>query len=594
MPSPRLFLVFRRLKQTVLDNSIPDLRIRSIPVGPNGFGYDLKRFLYRGAAAANNRLVDKSIAQGNFGPPLTVRLELLESIYEVIEGAPLASASKTSLYYSVSRFVQWVDLQSVKTQLSVETAKELFLGYSDHLRQRVMITKDLKLSSAYSMLTGLSQILGPAIDPDAHDAPRALRELASLPKPKTFKSSRGIHADKQRLDDTFRFGHFLRDVCAALTIEAVHGPLPIDVTVADSGKTLHLASGQLDFDLKIDQIEHRQSKERALRVRTALPPSINAKDARPSLVNLRIRAELLIFIAQSGLNLAQVKDLPRAQYRWQVNDQNYIVRAAYKARRHGVVKFMVFRSYRKHFTQYLTWLDALKLNEEDDRLFPILYHTQIPAAHKPPNFDTIQRRCRKLGIPYIGPRELRRTRINWFLRRSQDPDLTAEMAAHTKETLLRIYEEGDLQSASQEIGAYYAKNDPALLHQRNSPACLKGNNSARPLPGIPKDAPPPDCVTPEGCLWCEHYRDVLAPDYCWRLASHRHLKSLEISLFHPSANKPAHPGYLVIDRLNMKLKAIAAYSPTSAAWVKNAEEQIREGDYHPHWAYLIEIIENLV
>ncbi|UEP58359.1 hypothetical protein [Acidithiobacillus ferriphilus] len=579
----------------MLDRAIPDLRIRSIPVGPRGYGCDLKRFLFRGAASNSRRCVDECIAKGDFGPLLTERLELLESIHALIEGASLSPSSKISWCGKVSGFIQWVDRQSGDTHLTLATAKDLFLDYADHLKQRVRIEKDLKVGSAYSVLTTLSRVLGPVLDPDVQGAHRALRDLASIPQSKSSKRSRGIHADKQRLDDTFKFGRFLGDVCAALTMEAVRGPLPIDVAVADDGQTWRLVPTQLNFDLDIDQIRWKQSRERALRVRAALPPNVDAKEARTSLINLRIRAEMLIFIAQTSMNLTQVKGLPRAKYRWQVNDENYIVRAVYKARRQGVARFMVFRSYRGHFTRYIAWLDELGLSEEDDRLFPILYRSQIPAAHSPPHFDTIHRHCRNLGIPYVGPQELRRTRVNWLLRRSRDPDLTAEMAAHTKETLLRIYEDGDLQSASQEIGAYYAKNDPALLQQRGRPVCLKGNDAApHPLPDIPEEAPQPDCVTPEGCLWCEHFRDVLAPDYCWRLASHRHLKSLEVSLFHPPASESIHPGYLVIDRLNMKLKAIAASSVACADWVKDAEEQIREGDYHPHWANLIEIVEGLV
>lgn len=573
---------------------IPDLRIRSIPVGLRDNGYDFKRFLYRGAANSNRRSMDERIAKGDFGPLLTSRLKFLGAVHEVIEDAPLSPSSKISLCQTVSGFMQWVDRQDVDTQLSLATAKNFFLGYADYLKQRVRIEKNLKLSSAHTTLTRLSRVLGPALDPDVQYAGRALRDLASIPKSHSSKRSRGIHADKQRLDHTFEFGHFLGDICAALTAQALRGPLPINVAVSGGGQTLRLVSTRLDFDLDIDQIGHRQSKERARRVRAALPPHIDVKEARTSLINLRIRAEMLIFIAQTSMNLSQAKDLPRAKYRWQVNDENYIVRSVYKPRRQGVARFMVFRSYREHFTRYIAWLDALGLSEEDDRLFPILYHTQIPAAHRPPNFETIRRHCRSLGISYVGPRELRRTRVNWLLRRSQDPDLAAEMAAHTKETLLRIYEEGDLQSASQEIGAYYAQKDPALLQQRDSPACVKGNHAPHPLPDIPSEAPQPDCMTPEGCLWCEHFRDVLAPDYCWRLASHRHLKSLEVALYHPPASEPIHPGYLVIDRLNMKLKAIAARSVACADWVKNAEEKIREGDYHPHWANLIEIAEGLV
>lgn len=578
----------------MLDRVLPDLLIRSIPAGSRGEGHDLKRFLYRGAAGDNHRRdVDKRIAKGELGPPLTERLELLESIHTLIEGAPIAPRSKIGRYMQVSLFIQWVDRQNDATCLSQATAKALFLGYADHLKQRVKVVKDLLPRSAHTMAATLALVLGPVLDPDSPHAHRALLDLTSIRGAKSSKRSRGIQADKQRLDYTFQFGRFLADVCAGLSAEAVRGPLPIDVAVT-GGKTLLLVPTQFKFDLDIDQIRWKHSRERALRVRAALPPNIDAKELRPSLINLRIRAEMLIFIAQTGMNLAQAKDLPRAEYRWQVDDEDYVVRAVYKARRQGVARFMVFRAYRDHFTRYINWLDALGLSEGDDRLFPILYTSQLPPAHALPNFDTVRHHCKTLSIPYVGPRDLRRTRVNWLLRRSRDPDLTAEMAAHTRETLLRVYEEGDLQSASQEIGAYHARTDPALVKQRDIPVCLKRDGAPSPLPNLPKEAPPPDCVTPEGCLWCEHLRDVLAPDYCWRLASHRHLKSLEVALFHPPASQPIHPGYLVIDRLDLKLKAIAARSAVCADWVEGAKERVREGDYHPRWASLIQIIEDLV
>lgn len=579
----------------MLDRVIPDLLIRSIPAGPRGNGRDLKRFLYRGAAGNNMRLdVDKRIKKGELGLPLLERLELLELIHARLEGAPISIHSKLSWYSLISLFIQWVDRQSDVTRLTQSTAKVLLLDYADHLKHRVKVVKDLKARSALAMVAGLVQILGPVLDPDAPHAHRALLELASMPKPKSFKRSYGIHADKQRLDHTFQFGHFLAEVCGGLTFEAVRGFLPLDIAVADGRKTLRLVSTRLNFDLEPDQIQSKSRRELALRARAALQPDTDPKEARSSLINLRICAEMLIFIAQTGMNLAQTKDLPRAKYRWQVDDEDYVVKAVYKERRQGVAKFIVFRSYRDHFTRYLAWLDALSLSEGDDRLFPKIYLYQLPPAHALPSFDNVRKHCRTLGISYIGPRALRKTRVNWLLRRSRDPSLIAEMAAHTKETLLRVYEEGDLQSASQEIGAYHAKTDPALLKPRAIPICLKGDDAPRAHPDIPKEAPQPDCVTPEGCLWCEHLRDVLAPDYCWRLVSHRHLKSLEVALFHPPASQPVHPGYLVIDRLNLKIKAIEARSAVCADWVKVAKERVREGDYHPRWAGLIEVIEELI
>lgn len=595
MPSQRRSLGYQSTRSAVLDRVFPDLLIRSISRGTRGSGHDLKRFLYRGAAGQNGRGdLDNRIAKGELGPALTERLETLESIHASIEGAPNSPNSKRSTYAKVSLFVQWVDRQSDATRLTKTTAKALFLDYADHLRKRVQVDKNLKLTSAIIMVNVLSKVLAPVFDPDATAAHRALRDLTSIPRPKRLKRSRGIQGDKQRLDHTFQFGHFLADVCAGLTMEAVRGSLPFEIAVAEGEKTLRLPSSGFNFDLKPNQIRDKSRRNLALRARAALPSHIDAKGVRSALINLRISAEMLIFISQTSMNLAQTKDLPRAEYRWQTDDEDYIVRAVYKARRQGVAKFIVFRAYRDHLNRYLAWLDALGLNGGDDRLFPSLHPVDVPPAYALPGFDSLRRHCKSLSIPFVGPRDLRKTRINWLLRRSRDPDMTAEMAAHTKEVLLRVYEEGDLHSASQEIGAYHAKTDPTLPKPRTAPVCLKGDDAPRPLSEIPKGAPQPDCVTPEGCLWCEHFRDVLAPDYCWRLASHRHLKSLEITLFNPPASQPIHPGYLVIDRLSLKLKAVAMRSAVCADWVKDANERVREGNYHPRWAGLIETIGDLV
>ena len=595
MLSPRHSWGSQSAKPAVADQNLPNLRICSIPTGTRGDGRDLKRFLYRGAAGKNSRRdVDSRIAKGEFGDPLIERLDLLQAIHARIDDAPIAAHTKLGWFAQISQFIQWVDCRKHGARLTEATAKSHFLEYTDHLRRRVQVMKNMKPSTASSAITMLAQVLGPVLDPNAPFAHRALRELASMPKPKRAKRSRGIQADKQRLDHTFQFGSFLADVCAGLTAEAVRGPLPLDIALTEGGRKLRLASALGNPSLDPHQIVDRARRERALRAREPVPPTVDVRDARSSLINFRIRAEILIFIAQTGMNLAQTKDLPRADYRWQSDDEDYIVRAVYKGRRQGVAKFIVFRAYRDHLARYLAWLDELGLSQADDRLFPCLYPVDVPPAHAPPSFDSVRRRCKMLSIPYVCPRDLRNTRTNWLLRRSRDPDLTAEMSAHTKETLLRVYEEGDLQSASQEIGAYHAKTDPALSQSRSVPVCLKNDDMPRPLPDIPKGAPQPDCVTPEGCLWCEHLRDVLAPNYCWRLASHRYLKSLEVSLFRPPASQPVHPGYLVIDRLNLKLKAIAERSALCSEWVTEAKNKVREGHYHPRWASVITILEDLV
>lgn len=574
----------------MLDLVLPDLRVHSIPNGSHGRGWDLARYLYRGAAAMSRTAVDECIAQGRLGPIRSERLDLLKAIHAEIEGMSDSVSSKSIYMNSLSMFIEWVDERG--DSLSLATARSLYRGYADHLRHRVAVN-GLKHASAHGYVQNLCRLLGPVLDPHTPHAASALFKLTGMPKPKRHRRSRGLQADKQRLDHTFAFGHFLADVCAALTVEAVRGPLPLDIPIREGQKTLRLAGGLKKADLDTSALKWPYQREIALRKRAALAPEADAKQKRSDFINLRINAELLIFIAQTNMNLEQAQNEPRAEYRWQTDDQDYIVRAVYKGRRQGVARFVVFREYRDHFQRYLDWLDALGLNDGDDRLFPFLHTKMLPGHHEVVS-STIRAYCKKLGIPFVGPRQLRNTRVNWLLRRSRDPELTAEMAAHTVETLLRIYDEGDLQSASQEIGRYHAENDPTLTKKpRTIPICLKGEEGPRPLPDTPKEAPPPDCVTPEGCLWCEHFRDVMTPDYCWRLASHRFLKSLEVALFLPPESQPLHPGYLVIDRLTAKLKAIAARSAVCAEWVKEAKERVREGDHHPDWAGLITIVERL-
>jgi hypothetical protein len=59
------------------------------------------------------------------------------------------------------------------------------------------------------------------------------------------------------------------------------------------------------------------------------------------LVNIRIEAELLVFIAQTGMNLSQAHNLRRTQYSYKSTIDGYEVRD-YKERRQGEVLFEIF------------------------------------------------------------------------------------------------------------------------------------------------------------------------------------------------------------------------------------------------------------
>jgi hypothetical protein len=187
---------------------------------------------------------------------------------------------------------------------------------------------------------------------------------------------------------------------------------------------------------------------------------------------------------------------------------------------------------------------------------------------------------------------LRKTRVNWLLRQSRNPDLTAEQGQHTKRTLLDVYEMPNLQVAQIEIIQFWKKNDPRL--GANPMPCLApGVCDGTPTPtlGLPAETPKVDCTHPAGCLFCEHHRDIDSDDYVWSVASMRFLKTIILTGFRPPAKSEidaARHIELSIEILTAKLKWFNDSNAVRRSWVEEATEKLAEGEFHRHWRYLIE------
>jgi len=262
----------------------------------------------------------------------------------------------------------------------------------------------------------------------------------------------------------------------------------------------------------------------------------------------------------------------------------------YKGRRSGDAIFRCYKAYKDHFQRYLTWLDKTGLSEIDGRLFPQQSRSMITVKGQKVRFYTTKTLFEKVEIPFINPQEIRKTRVNWLLRRSHNLELTADQMAHDKEVLLRDYEKPHHQSASAEIIQFHKATDPVIA----SPGpgnCVDGSHNPTPISGIAHEAPKPDCISPEGCLFCTKHRDVMSADYCWKLASHARIKRLETDLYKSPQKGAEHPAYRVIERITAKLDAISAGSAVRATWVQDAIDAVRSGRYHPHWDGHIKLLE---
>ncbi len=427
--------------------------------------------------------------------------------------------------------------------------------------------KDISEPGAYSAATKLGRYLDRLLERG-----KPILFMSTLRKPPTRKRVIGIQADKQNLSDTFSFGAALLDICDGLRLEAFWGPLPIRIPLR-TGEVLveYSMVGKRSWPHPLkDDPTSRKTQEKQKAIRHAAHEADRTLRTRYPLANLRIEAELLIFIGQTGMNLAQAHQLRLNQYSYTSSTDGYQVRS-YKHRRSGPVLFEIYGEYREVFERFLAWRWAVFPTDMDGLLFPLIRRSRHHAT--PPSFDRVRAMCSRLNIPYIAPQKLRRTRVNWLLRRSRDADLTAELDQHTKETLLKVYDEPSLQVAVSEVTKFWANHDPTIAAP--APGVCVGIDP-KPLPNMPAEATAPDCVTPAGCLWCQHQRDIDSLDHAWNLCSYRYLKTRELCTVRPPVRgkKEAlpHPAELAINRLTEKLVAFKNSSTVRQQWVSDGAD----------------------
>lgn len=574
----------------MLDLHIPDLTFPMVSYGALEARRDLRVLLYKGGAKASPRTVFNQIAAGELGQPIVERIELVRRLHEAMTARLVGGGSEESAFGSLRRlrhFFGWADEGG--HPLSLKTIEATYRHWSDFLLHLVQLGK-IKLRSAETEAGQVSSILD-----DALDRSQPLISTTRIRRKKRGPRAVGIAADKQNLADTFAFGHFCLDIIESTPVEAIWGPLPLLIRLR-SGVVLEqwswlrspgdLAAFKPGYKNKthVETVVQKRSEWEAERtLRTRFP-----------LVNLRLEAELLVFIAQTGMNLAQAHQLRKTQFSYKSTIDGYEVRT-FKDRRSGEVLFEIFNDYKTHFDRYLAWRDEVFAGEPTDRLFPFIYRGAADSTA--PDFARLRKLCESTGIPYVGPQKLRKTRVNWLLRQSRNPELTAEMDQHTRETLLRVYEQPSLQVAQVEIIQFWKKSDPRLGgNPMPCPAPGVCDGTPQPIADLPPEAPRPDCTHPAGCLFCGHHRDIDSEDYLWSAASMRHLNTVILAGFRPAKKgkgDAARHVELAIELLTAKLKWFQESNSKRKAWVEEALERIAESAFHPHWRYLIESAEGV-
>jgi len=540
----------------------------------DGSWADLSRWLVRGGAETDSRWFYRDASVETWQRAINDRLPFVEKVtdYFNLEVTRGASAATIHTYFSdVNQFMKWVDRNNIVLSANSEDLKTAFLAYDEYFYIRGWVKKKVAHITAYSSVFNIAQSFSKMLNLPPHAHFRYLSRVVKAYKAPR-KSSFSRAAEKQHLGNTRTLGYYCVDIANSITIEAIYDQLPITVyTLNPDG-----SKKAIEMPLGLVNLLNHESKRTSNRGVALCEPTDTLDKFRGSLVRVRLLAELVIFVYQTGMNISQILQIERKGLSYKLQGNNDWLVTCRKRRKQGPVKFKIYKEYRERLKNFIKFVDYFF--PEDAQLFPVTYESNTRGSV---NYNTLKKHTERDGIPWIPPRVTRNTRANFLDRMTGDPDLSAEMTQHVKETFRRNYERPSQHRSMK-----------ALTHFWNDKSVSLINSGCDGHPSSTADKPStvisPNCINESGCLWCKSHRDINSEDYVWSLASFRYLKLIE-------AAQPINrqiPADLVIGRLSEKLEAFKEQNEQSQKWVGEALMRIEESDYHPTWKNIINFWES--
>lgn len=248
-------------------------------------------------------------------------------------------------------------------------------------------------------------------------------------------------------------------------------------------------------------------------------------------------AFVLLFIANTGMNLSQVFDLTwSADYKSQVERQGF---RTIKWRAAGrVCQFEITAAFLPSFKHYLKLREYLLNGKTCDYLFITLGARKVETPKKMLRAD-LENYYRTLRIidpnlPKVTARQWRTAKSDWLIRNT-DPSTAAIILHNSEKTVLKHYADGSETRHLDEMSNFLngvaetVVNKGQVIDQgieRSIGVCSSFGMPHQLLGNVPVI---PDCHAPEGCLFCDKFkihaddrdtRKLVSCRYCLSQTSH--------------------------------------------------------------------------
>lgn len=317
---------------------------------------------------------------------------------------------------------------------------------------------------------------------------------------------------------------------------------------------------------------------------------------RLSLGMVAVNAFVILFVAQTGMNWAQIVDQTWAED-YEIGATSQLFRSI-KWRAGHQVTFELPVGFMPRFKRYLELRDFLLAGKSCDFLFFKLGNKGRGAPAKVKcgpgyTFDTLQRI--DPSLPKVMPRQWRAAKSDWLIRNT-DPAVAAMVLQNSEKTVLASYAAGSETVHLEEMSVFLNKVSECVL----AGGIVVEGGVVRPVglcsrygaPNLRFGEPPIqlDCRGAEGCLFCDkHIVHADEVDVRKLISCRFYLQKTEpMMLSHEKSQILLTP---ILNRIN---KILDEVSRLDVDLVKKVTREVEiEGELDLYWAGKLEILMEL-
>lgn len=260
---------------------------------------------------------------------------------------------------------------------------------------------------------------------------------------------------------------------------------------------------------------------------------------------LAVQAFLLMFIASTGINLAQALEMPWNEELEEASRKPATERQQFRTIKYRanscLMSFEIGIEYMPHLRRYLQLRKHLLIGRRCDYLFfSYSFSRTIFESGPIPLQSSALKQCFKTlkrlspTLPKVLARQWRAAKQDHVIR-NHDPATAARVMQQSQITALRKYSNGSEVSQQIELSSFFSHVEKVVIEKgqeiagsetRSVGICISPQHPKAIAENLPVK---PDCKGSEGCLFCDKYRahaddtdvrKLLSARYCIRKTSH--------------------------------------------------------------------------